>query len=242
MTDYETLTLSRDGAVARLAFNRQSTLNSMNTTMRRELLAAARELNLDDSIRIVELTGEGRAFGAGADLSEDDGQGGLMMGERTRDALINEFGPAVLAIADAPKVWVAAVTDLALASATPTQWLVILSSWRNRLFSINPLLVLGWCLMVVATWLTERLIGSRRALEMMVMGEKIPAAKALEWGMVNRVFADESFRQEAAAFLADLASRSPLALRYTKEALRYAATGLAIGIYCERSASAGKMH
>ena len=43
--------------------------------------------------------------------------------------------------------------------------------------------------------------------------------------MVNRVFADESFRQEAAAFLADLASRSPLALRYTKEALRYAATG-----------------
>ena len=41
----------------------------------------------------LSLTGEGRAFGAGADLSEDDGQGGLMMGERTRDALINEFGP-----------------------------------------------------------------------------------------------------------------------------------------------------
>ncbi|NCZ64311.1 MAG: enoyl-CoA hydratase/isomerase family protein, partial [Cellvibrionales bacterium] len=100
MTTFETLVVSTDGPVARVAFNRSETLNAMNTVMRQELLAAARQLNLDDNIRVVELTGEGRAFGAGADLAEDDGQGGLMMGERTRDALINEFGPAVTAIAD----------------------------------------------------------------------------------------------------------------------------------------------
>jgi 2-(1,2-epoxy-1,2-dihydrophenyl)acetyl-CoA isomerase len=224
MTDYETLTLTRDGAVARLAFNRQSTLNSINITMRRELLAAAREVNLDDSIRIVELTGEGRAFGSGADLSEDDGQGGLMMGERTRDALINEFGPAVSAIVDAPKVWVAAVNGpcagISYSFAMACDFVVMAQS----AFLYQPFAAIGLVPDGGSTWLTEKLIGSRRALEMMVMGEKIPAEKALEWGMVNRVFADDSFRQETAAFLADLALRSPLALRYTKEALRYATT------------------
>ena len=69
MTTFETLVVSKDGPVARVAFNRSETLNAMNTVMRQELLAAARQLNLDDNIRVVELTGEGRAFGAGADLA-----------------------------------------------------------------------------------------------------------------------------------------------------------------------------
>ena len=67
MPEFDTLNVSRDGAVARVAFNRPASLNAMNGQMRRELFAAARELNLDESIRVVILTGEGRAFGAGAD-------------------------------------------------------------------------------------------------------------------------------------------------------------------------------
>ena len=224
MTTFETLVVSTDGPVARVAFNRSETLNAMNTVMRQELLAAARQLNLDDNIRVVELTGEGRAFGAGADLAEDDGQGGLMMGERTRDALINEFGPAVTAIADAPKLWVAAINGPCAGISYSYAMACDLVVMAESAFLYQPFAGIGLVPDGGSTWLTERLIGSRLALEMMLLGEKISPSKALELGMVNRVFPDETFREQTAEFVADLASRSPLAARYTKEALRYAAT------------------
>ena len=224
MTTFETLVVSRTGPMARIAFNRPDTLNAMNTLMRRELLAAARELNLDDSIRVIELTGEGRAFGAGADLAEDDGQGGLMMGERTRDALINEFGPAVTAIADAPKLWVAAINGPCAGISYSYAMACDLVVMAESAFLYQPFAGIGLVPDGGSTWLTERLIGSRLALEMMLMGEKVSSSKALQLGMVNRVFSDDTFRDQTAEFVSDLASRSPLAARYTKEALRYAAT------------------
>ena len=75
-----------------------------------------------------------------------------------------------------------------------------------------------------STWLLQKLVGSRRAYELMVLGEKVGAEKALEWGLANRVFPADSFADEVASFAEDLAGRSPLALRYTKEALRFATT------------------
>ena len=109
MSKYETVSVSRDGAVARVAFARPDSLNAMNGQMRREFYAAAREINMDDAVRVVVLTGEGRAFGAGADLADDSGGTGIMAGAQTRDDLVHEFKPGVLAIAEAPKVWVAAI-------------------------------------------------------------------------------------------------------------------------------------
>ena len=70
MSDYETILIEREGRVARVAFNRPDKLNSFNGTMRREFLRAAQEVNADRDIWVVLLTGAGRAFGAGADLSD----------------------------------------------------------------------------------------------------------------------------------------------------------------------------
>ena len=70
MSDYETILIEREGRVARVSFNRPDKLNSFNGTLRREFLRAAQEVNADDDIWVVVLTGAGRAFGAGADLSD----------------------------------------------------------------------------------------------------------------------------------------------------------------------------
>ena len=70
MSDYDSILIEREGRVARVSFNRPDKLNSFNGTMRREFVRAAQEVNADNDIWVVVLTGEGRAFGAGADLSD----------------------------------------------------------------------------------------------------------------------------------------------------------------------------
>ena len=217
MSEYETLNVTCSGAVARVAFNRPGSLNAMNGPMRRELFAAARELNLDDSIRVVVLTGEGRAFGAGADLAED-------AGAQTRDDLIHEFKPGVLAIAEAPKVWVAAINGPCAGISYSYAMACDLVLMSEDAYLYQPFSAIGLIPDGGSTWLLQKLLGSRRAYELMVLGEKVAAGKALDWGLANRVFAKEDFAEQVQAFAEDLAGRSPLALRYTKEALRFAAT------------------
>jgi 2-(1,2-epoxy-1,2-dihydrophenyl)acetyl-CoA isomerase len=72
-----------------------------------------------------------------------------------------------------------------------------------------------------ATWLIPRLVGTKRAYELMALGEKLSADKALSMGMVNRVFPDETLRQDGIAFAQELAQRSPLALSHTKSAVNF---------------------
>ena len=70
MSEYQAVTLERHGAVAVVTMNRPEALNAFDAALRRDILLAAREVNSDDSVRVVVLTGAGRGFGAGADLTE----------------------------------------------------------------------------------------------------------------------------------------------------------------------------
>ena len=102
MSDYETILIEREGRVARVSFNRPDKLNSFNGTMRREFLRAAQEVNADRDIWVVLLTGAGRAFGAGADLS-DTSEPSPNGAEAVEDQLNAEYKPGVLAIHHARK-------------------------------------------------------------------------------------------------------------------------------------------
>ena len=106
MSDFETIAMERDGAVMRVSFNRPDNLNSFNVKMRREFVEAARLVNVDDSVRVVTLTGAGRAFSAGADLTDDEGLSG---GQGVEDDLNFEYKPGILAIHNSRKPWVAVV-------------------------------------------------------------------------------------------------------------------------------------
>jgi len=224
MSKFETVNVTCDGAVARVAFNRPDSLNAMNGQMRREFYAAAREINMDEAIRVVILTGEGRAFGAGADLADDSAGADLMVGAQTRDDLIHEFKPGVLAIAEAPKVWVAAINGPCAGISYSYAMACDLVVMAEDAYLYQPFSAIGLIPDGGSTWLLQKLIGNKRAFELMTLGEKLGAQKALEWGMANRVFEKAAFADEAKEFAENLAGRSPLALRYTKEALRFATT------------------
>lgn len=223
MTDFSALKVEREGAVARLIFNRPEKLNTFNTAMRQEFVTAARQLNLDKDIRVVVLTGAGRAFGAGADLSEnpDDGLGD---GAGVEDILNHEYKPGVLAIANSPKPWIAAINGPCAGISYSYAMACDLIVMAENAFLYQPFAAIGLIPDGGSTWLLSRLIGHRRAFELMVLGEKLSAGQALDWGMINRVYSDQEFATRAGEFARDLASRSPLAIRHTKEALKAAST------------------
>jgi len=223
MSEYNTLLIEREGSVARLSFNRPEKLNTFNGEMRREFADAARKLNLDDSVRVVVLTGAGRAFGAGADLSENPG-GGLGNGATVEDYLNYEFKPGVLAIANAPKAWIAAINGPCAGVSYSYAMACDMVVMAEDTYLYQPFAAIGLIPDGGSTWLLTKLIGSRRAFELMILGEKLKAEAAREWGLVNRVLPSEGFAEAAMAFAQDIATRSPLAIRYTKEALKNAAT------------------
>ena len=106
---YETLIVEVRGPVARLVFNRPDKLNSFDRVLRGEMMDAVAALNRDPSIRIVVLSGAGRAFCAGADLSDSSGGDAANVGAATEHMLKTEYKPSLMGIAESPKLWIAAV-------------------------------------------------------------------------------------------------------------------------------------
>jgi 2-(1,2-epoxy-1,2-dihydrophenyl)acetyl-CoA isomerase len=222
MSEYETILVEREGRVARVSFNRPEKLNSFNGTQRREFIRAAQEVNSDREIWVVVLTGAGRAFGAGADLSDNE-ESGFTGGEGVEDLLNAEYKPGVLAIHHARKPWVAAVNGPCAGISYSYAMACDLVLMAESSYLYQPFVGIGLVPDGGATWLLPHLVGSKRAYELMALGEKVSAEKAVEWGLANRVMADENFAQASMTFAQDLAARSPLALRHAKEALNFAA-------------------
>lgn len=223
MSDYETILIEREGRVARVSFNRPDKLNSFDGTMRREFLRAAQELNADNDIWVVLLTGAGRAFGAGADLS-DTSEPSPNGAEGVEDQLNDEYKPGVLAIHHARKPWIAAVNGPCAGISYSYAMACDLMVMAESAYLFQPFVGIGLVPDGGATWLLPNFVGAKRAYELMAFGEKLGAEKAVEWGLANRVLPDDDFAGHAMTFAQELAGRSPLGLRYAKEALAFGAS------------------
>lgn len=221
MTSYDTVTVERHGAVALVTLNRPDNLNAFDLAMRRDLLAAAQAVNTDSEVKVVVLAGAGRAFCSGADLAEvsaagDDG------GIFTEAMLNNEYKPAVLAIAEAPKPWISAVNGAAAGIGSAFAMACDLSVMGRGAFLYQAFAGIGLVPDGGATWQLVRVLGRKRAYEMMISGEKVPAEKCLALGLCNRVVDDDTLVEAALEWAAELAGKAPLALQYSKKSLAFA--------------------
>ena len=113
MSEYETVRYEKDGPVAIITIYRPDAMNSFNTQLRSELLAAFEDAAADSSVRVVILTGEGRAFCAGADLKE-----GLGKTKSIKEVLQTEYRPVLECIASMPQPVIAAVNGSAACQCT----------------------------------------------------------------------------------------------------------------------------
>jgi 2-(1,2-epoxy-1,2-dihydrophenyl)acetyl-CoA isomerase len=208
-----------DGA-ATVELNRPASLNAVNARLTLDLLQVFRELASDDAVRAVVLTGVGRAFSSGADLK------GIGEQERTPNGrpdvyktLTERYHPIIEAIRQIPKPVLAAVNGPAAgvgcSFALCCDLIIAAESAYFSLAFVNVGLVPdgGSSLFVPSR------VGIARAAELAMLGERLPAARALEWGLINRVVPDERLPEEAAELASRLASGPTRSYAGTKRQL-----------------------
>jgi 2-(1,2-epoxy-1,2-dihydrophenyl)acetyl-CoA isomerase len=216
MSDYETILIERRDAVALVSLNRPDALNSFDSKLRRDLRNAVREVNDDPAVRVVVLTGAGRAFSAGADLTEMPSGDGHF---RVEDQLNGEYKPALMEIHEAPKPWISAINGPCAGIGSALGMVCDLTVMADNAFIYQAFAAIGLVPDGGATWHLARLLGRKRAYEVIATGEKIKADKCLEWGLCNRVVPADSLVEETMAWAQEIAGRAPLSLRYAKQAL-----------------------
>jgi len=224
MTDlaqaYETVNLHRRGGAAVIELNRPETMNAWNKQFGIDLLAAIEQCTADDEIRAVCVTGAGRGFSSGADLRAMDNHDVTPDGKPdVRKRLTEDYHPIIEGLRTMPKPVVAAVNGAAvgigMSLAMASDVIVAKESAYFMLAFVNIGLVPdgGSSLFV-----PER-IGFTRAIEMAMLGERVAAPQALEWGLINRVYPDDSFQDEVDALVDRLAAGPTRSYAGTKRQL-----------------------
>ena len=215
---FEELVLRKSPPLAWIVLNRPQKLNTITPRMTEELEAAARDVASDGSIRVVVLTGSGeRAFSAGADITTFSAGSPVKAFEMSR-RMYEAFG----AFERMPKPVIAAIDGFALGGgcelALACDFRLASESSQLGLTETN----LGIMPGAGGTQRLARLVGISRAREMIYLGSRVTAAEALRVGLVDRVFANASFRSGVEEFAGRLAKRAPLSLSYAKQALSVA--------------------
>jgi 2-(1,2-epoxy-1,2-dihydrophenyl)acetyl-CoA isomerase len=202
--------------VGTITLNRPERLNALGAGMREQLLATLQRVEADDGVRAVMITGAGRAFCSGGDVKEMNERRAGGGGERgsgefppVRDRILlrlREMGKPVIAavngVAAGAGMNLALGCDLRIASHKAAFGQVFVKR------GLHP----DWG----GTYLLPRLVGSAKALELILLGELVPAGEALRIGLVNRVVPDDQFAEAAADWAAQLADGPPIAMGLAK--------------------------
>ena len=201
---YETIIWEQAGAVGRLTLNRPQTLNAWTAQFGAELKQAVEREAAQDSVRAVLVTGAGRGFSSGADLKAgfDPAEDGM---PDIKKELHEIYHPAIAGIRRLPKPVVAAVNGPAVgigcSLALACDLLLAAESAFFGLAFVN----VGLMPDGGSTALVPPSVGKARAFQMALLGERIPAPQALEWGLVNWVHPDDRLMGEAEALVNKLA-------------------------------------
>jgi 2-(1,2-epoxy-1,2-dihydrophenyl)acetyl-CoA isomerase len=216
MSKYQTVLVERRGGIAVVSFNRPDSLNAIDAQLRRELRLAVREVNDDPAVLVAVLSGAGRVFCAGADLAESAES---EVEFRVEDQLNGEYKPIMLEMNSAPMPWIAAVNGAAAGIGSAFAMNCDLVVMAEDAYLYQAFTAIGLVPDGGATWHLARTLGRQRAYEVIVSGEKIRAQKCLEWGLCNRVVPATELLEQTLAWAEQLAAKSPLALRYAKQAV-----------------------
>ncbi len=220
---YNFILVDIESGVMRITLNRPDVLNSFNAAMARELRTALDDARADKSVRAVLLTGAGRAFSAGQDLSEvpaSTAGGALDLGTTVRGT----YNPVIRTIRKLELPVVCAVNGVAAgAGANLAIACDIVLASENASF-IQSFAKVGLVPDSGGTFLLPRLVGLARATALMMTGEKITAQRAWEIGMVYRVCPPDTLQQEAMALATELAAMPTRGLGLTKRGLNASLT------------------
>lgn len=219
--DFEDLVYEKREHIATITLSRPERLNAISAAMLDGLVMALEDADLDNEIRVIIITGAGKAFCAGGDLKSMYEGGDRAAGESKLPRKLVGFGklvPTTLAKIDKPVIakvngpalgWgfdLALLCDLRLASRTA---LFGASSVKRGIISDN-----------AGTWVLPRLVGWGKAAEILLLGRTLTADQAAEMGLVNKVVEPDKLDSEVQAWAEELAANAPIAIQSNKRLMR----------------------
>ena len=211
----ETILLDRDGRVAILTINRPDKLNALSQQVRDEVLAALGELEHDDGVGVVVVTGAGeKSFIAGADISEFAGRSPLDQREAMRFPRLYDV------MSSYPKPVIASINGFCLGGGCELAMSCDIRIASEKARFGQPEIKLGLIPGGGGTQRLPRLVGLGHAMRLTLTGDMIGAAEAKELGLVDLVVPHEELRGKTLELAGKIAVMSPLTVKVTKEALR----------------------
>ena len=205
--------------VAILTLNRTDKLNSFTRAMHLEVRAALDALQADRSVRVLVLTGAGRGFCAGQDLSDRavaPGDKPVDLG----DSVEQFYAPLVLTLRTLPMPVICAVNGVAAGAGANLALACDIVIAAESASFVEAFCRLGLIPDTGGTWHLPRLIGMARATGLAMLGEKLTAARAEQWGLIWRCVPDAELMTEALAMATHFASAPTKGLAFTKKALQ----------------------
>jgi enoyl-CoA hydratase len=230
MSSYTTILVETRQRVGLIRLNRPEALNALNAALMAELNAALKSFDKDEGIGAIVITGDKRAFAAGADIKE-------MSTSSAVEMMLKDNISAFDQIMSISKPVIAAVSGWCLGGgnelAMSCDMIVASETARFGQPEINIGVIPG----AGGTQRLTRAVGKAIAMEMVLNNRTLTAQEALDYGLVNRVVPVESYLEDSLEFAAAFASRAPLAMKLGKEAVNLAfETPLSVGLAEERRA------
>jgi len=219
---YETIRVERDAALTTITLNRPDRLNAMPPQMADELGQAFYDLG---DARCVLITGEGKGFCSGADLSARGDGSALGSKGGSHQALTQHYNPAILQIMRAEVPVICAVNGPAAGVGCSLAMAADFAIAGRSAYFLQAFVNIGLVPDGGSTWMLARAIGRARATRMMMLGEKIGASQAEEWGLIYKCVDDDALMDEARALGEKLASGPTLAYSHIKRNLATALDG-----------------
>jgi 2-(1,2-epoxy-1,2-dihydrophenyl)acetyl-CoA isomerase len=205
VASHETVDLTTDGPAARILLNRPDALNAWNEQFGTDLRDAVTTVADDDSIRALLITGAGRGFSSGADLKEQRGadDGGLPdLSARLKEI----YHPIITSLREMPKPVVSAVNGPAVGIGCSLALAADLIVAAESAYFLLAFVNIGLVPDGGSTAFIPARVGYARAAEMAMLGERVPADKALDWGLINRVVPDDQLESAASELMEKLAN------------------------------------
>lgn len=211
---FETITYEIKEGVAWLTLNRPDKLNAFIAQMNREIKKAIQSASKDESVRCVVITGEGRAFCSGQDLSEvtedmDHGQ-----------VLRDHYGPMIMQIRQCEKPIIAAINGVAAGAGFSLALACDFRLISERASLVNAFIHVGLIPDSGNLYYLSQLVGVAKAAELAILGEKIGAQEAVEIGLATRLIETDSWDEEVKKFATRLGSMPTKAISLIKQSLK----------------------
>ncbi len=221
MADYNTIRVDQTGAVVTLTLNRPDKMNAMGAEMVGEMLEVFDALP-GMGARALIITGEGRGFSSGADLGGRSMSGSSKPGDTSRRSLYSSYNPLMISLAALDIPVVTAVNGAAAGIGCTLALSGDLIVAGKSAYFLQAFVNIGLVPDGGATWVLPKAAGIPAAMEAMLLGERIPAERALELGMVNRCVEDDAVMDEARALAERLAKGPTVAIGQIRRLVRNA--------------------